>query len=90
MVQIVAGVFDDERSATTAARELRDAGFEAGELDQFALNPPGRHNRLALGGDEVADQKAEGGDEGAVKGAAIGSAVGGVAFHRQVFLRELA
>jgi hypothetical protein len=24
------------------------------DLDQFALNPPGRHNRLPLGGDEDA------------------------------------
>lgn len=79
MTQIVAGVFDDEQSATRAARELRRAGFEAGDLDQFALNPPGRHHRLPLGGDEDADAKAEGGDSGAAKGAAIGTAVGAVA-----------
>ena len=79
MTQIVAGVFDDEQSATTVARELRHAGFEAADLDQFALNPPGRHNRLPLGGDEDADAKAEGGDRGAAKGAMIGTAVGAVA-----------
>jgi hypothetical protein len=79
MTHIVAGVFDDERAATTAAHELRDAGFEAAELDQFALNPPGRHDVLPLGGDEDADPKARGGDTGAVTGAAIGTAVGAVA-----------
>ena len=79
MSQIVAGVFDDEQSATAAAHELRGAGFEAGDLDQFALNPPGRHQGLPLGGDEHADPKAEGGDKGAVTGAAIGTAIGAVA-----------
>ena len=79
MAQIVAGVFDDEQSATAAAHELRDAGFEAADLDQFSLNPPGRHHGLPLGGDEDADAKAEGGDKGALTGAAIGSAVGAVA-----------
>jgi len=79
MTQIVAGVFDDEQSATAAAHELRSAGFEAADLDQFAVNPPGRHGRLPLGGDEDADAKAEGGDNGALTGAAIGTAVGAVA-----------
>jgi hypothetical protein len=79
MTRIVAGVFDDEGAATAAAHELRRAGFEAADLDQFALNPPGRHNVLPLGGDEDADPKAKGGDSGAMKGAAIGSAVGAVA-----------
>ena len=42
MTQIVAGVFDDEQAATAVAHELRGAGFDAADLDQFALNPPGR------------------------------------------------
>jgi hypothetical protein len=79
MTRIVAGVFDDEQTATVAARDLRDAGFDAGDLDQFALSPPGRHQGLPLGGDEDADAKAQGGDAGALKGAAIGTAVGTVA-----------
>ena len=79
MKQIVAGIFDDEGTATAAARKLRGAGFDALDLDQFAVNPPGRHHGLPLGGDEVADDKAEGGDKAAVKGAAIGTAVGAVA-----------
>ena len=79
MTRIVAGVFDDGQSAAAAAHALREAGFEAADLDQFALNPPGRHYRLPLGGDEDADAKAEGGDKGAITGAAIGTAVGAVA-----------
>lgn len=79
MTQIVAGVFDDEQAATSAARELRGAGFEASDLDQFSLRPPGQHQGLPTGGDETADAKAQGGDTGAVKGAAIGTAVGAVA-----------
>lgn len=79
MTQIVAGLFDDEKSATAAAHELRSAGFEAADLDQFAVNPPGRHNRLPLGGDEDSEAKAEGGDKGAITGAALGTAVGAVA-----------
>lgn len=79
MTQIVAGIFDDERTATAAARKLRGAGFDAFDLDQFAVNPPGRHHGLPLGGDQDADEKAEGGEKAAIKGAAIGTAVGAVA-----------
>jgi hypothetical protein len=79
MTQIVAAVFDDEQTATSAAHELRDTGFEAADLDQFSLRPPGQHQGLPTGGDEPADDKAKGGDRGAVKGAAIGTAVGAVA-----------
>ena len=79
MTQIVAGVFDDEQTATSVAHELRSAGFEAADLDQFSLRPPGQHQGLPAGGDEPVDPKAKGGDKAAVKGAAIGSAVGAVA-----------
>jgi len=79
MSEIVADVFDDEQRATSAAHELRSAGFEAADLDQFSLRPPGQHQGLPTGGDETADAKAKGGDSGAAKGAAIGTAVGAVA-----------
>ena len=79
MAQIVAAVFDDEQTATSAAHDLRDRGFEAGDLDQFSLLPPGQHQGLPAGGDEPADEQAKGGDSGAVRGAAIGTAVGAVA-----------
>jgi hypothetical protein len=79
MTQIVAGVFDDEQSATATAHELRKAGFDAAKLDQFALNPPGRHGALPLGGDEDADASAKGAEKGTLRGAGIGSAIGAVA-----------
>jgi hypothetical protein len=79
MTTIVAGVFETEAAAARAAEQLRRAGFERGDLDQFVLSPPGRHHQLPLGGDEAADPKAQEGGAGAVTGAAIGSAVGAVA-----------
>jgi hypothetical protein len=79
MSRIVAAVFEDEAHAAAATYELRRAGFEAQDLDQFALNPPGRHHQLPLGGDEAADRQAQGGEDGAVAGAMIGGALGAVA-----------
>ena len=79
MTQIIAGVFDDEQAATAAAHELRNAGFDAANLDQFVLNPAGRHHGLPLGGDQDADAKAEGAENGAATGAAVGTAIGAVA-----------
>jgi len=79
MSTIVAGVFETEAAAARAAEQLRLAGFEHNELDQFALSPPGRHHQLPLGGDEAADPHAKQGGVGAATGAAIGSAVGAVA-----------
>ncbi|HEY7788201.1 MAG TPA: hypothetical protein VIF33_06710 [Casimicrobiaceae bacterium] len=79
MARIVAGVFDDEQTATAAARELRRAGFGAGDLDQFSLSPPGRLRESSLRSDDDADPNAKDGDAGALKGAAIGSAIGAVA-----------
>ena len=79
MTTIVAGVFETEAAAARAAEQLRSAGFEHADLDQFVLSPPGRHHQLPLGGDEAADPHAAHGTAGAVTGAAIGSAVGAVA-----------
>ena len=79
MSNIVAGIFDTRAAADRAADQLRDAGFERSDLDQFVLNPPGRHNQLPAGGDETADPHAKQGGVGAVTGAAIGSALGVVA-----------
>jgi hypothetical protein len=78
MSNIVAGIFDTEAAATRAADQLREAGFERGDLDKFVLNPPGRHNQLPTGGDQASDPQAKGGGKGAVEGAAIGGVVGAV------------
>ena len=79
MARIVAGVFDDQRSADGAVDSLRALGFSDEDFDSFVLNPPGRHNALPLGGDEDADAQARGSDHSALKGAAVGSAIGVVA-----------
>lgn len=79
MTTIVAGIFETEAAAARASEQLKRAGFERGDLDQFVLSPPGRHHQLPMGGDEAADPKAEDGQTGAVSGAAIGSALGAVA-----------
>ena len=79
MTQIIAGVFDDNAAADRTIANLHDAGFGDNDIDRFAVNPPGRHNRLPLGGDEQADEGARGGEFGALAGAAVGGAVGAVA-----------
>jgi hypothetical protein len=79
MTQIIAGMFDDNATADRTIANLHDAGFGDGDIDCFAVNPPGRHNGLPLGGDEQADEGARGGEMGALAGAAVGGAVGAVA-----------
>jgi hypothetical protein len=78
-VKIVAGTFDDEPHATAAAGSLRHAGFEPADIDQFVVNPAGRHHALPLGGDVPADPHSKGGEKAALSGAAIGGVVGAVA-----------
>jgi hypothetical protein len=79
MSRIVAAVFDDQPSATAAVYELRRAGFEPSDLDQFVVNPPGRHATFPIGGDVDADKQAQGAEEGAAAGAALGGAIGAAA-----------
>lgn len=76
MAQILVGQFDDFDAAETAARELRSLGVAQGDMEIFALNAPGQHDRYPVGGDEDADRGARKGDQGAVAGAAIGGAAG--------------
>lgn len=79
MTRIIAAVFDDNASAEAAVDELQSFGIRRDDIDRFAVNPPGRHHRLTLGGDERADEGAQGGEMGALAGAAVGGAVGAVA-----------
>jgi hypothetical protein len=79
MTQIIAAVFDDNATADRTIANLHDAGFADDDIDRFAVNPPGRHHKLELGGDEQADQGARGSEMGALAGAAVGGAVGVVA-----------
>jgi hypothetical protein len=79
MTQIIAAVFDDSAAADRTIEKLHDVGFADADIDRFAVNPPGRHHRLPLGGDQDADEGARGGELGALAGAAVGGALGAVA-----------
>ena len=79
MTQIIAAVFDDNAAADRTTEKLHDVGFTDADIDRFAVNPPGRHHRLPLGGDQDADEGARGGELGALAGAAVGGALGAVA-----------
>jgi len=79
MTQIIAAVFDDNAAADRTIEKLHDVGFTDADIDRFAVNPPGRHHRLLLGGDQDADEGARGGGLGALAGAAVGGALGAVA-----------
>ena len=76
MTTILSAQFDDFERAEMVASDLRLLGFGADDIEQFALNAPGQHDRHALGGDEDEDTGARHGDDGAVAGAALGGAAG--------------
>lgn len=76
MTSILSGQFDDFERAEKVASELRLLGFPGDHIETYALNAPGQHDRLPIGGDEDADREARDGDEGAVTGAAMGGAAG--------------
>jgi len=73
MARILLAQFDDFASAEAAAGELPVGEHD---IEIFALNAPGQHDRYPIGGDQDEDRGARKGDDGAVSGAAIGSAAG--------------
>lgn len=76
MARILLAQFDDFASAEAAAVELKSLAVDEHDIEIFALNAPGQHDRFPIGGDQDEDRGARKGDEGAVSGAAIGSAAG--------------
>ncbi len=76
MAHILMAQYDDFESAEAAAADLRALGIGAPEVEIFALNAPGQHDRFPVGGDVDEDRGARKGDQGAVTGAAMGSAAG--------------
>ena len=76
VTQILSGQFDDFERADLLASELRTLGVGGDEIQRFALNAPGQHDRFPIGGDEDADAIARGGESGAVTGAALGGVAG--------------
>lgn len=76
MAHILLAQYDDFESAEAAAADLRALRIDDGDIEIFALNAPGQHDRFPIGGDQDEDRGARKGDEGAVSGAALGSAAG--------------
>lgn len=74
MTTIITGSFQQQDDAQQAWSDLLRAGFGAGQMTQFFVNPPGQHDLYPIGGDE--DESP--GTENAAAGAASGAAVGGV------------
>jgi len=76
MTTIIAGGFDVYSKTQEAIGRLRAAGVLEENLCEFRVNPPGEHDRLAMGGDHHASQGAKTAGIGATTGAAIGAAAG--------------
>src|SRR5215831_8380381 len=76
---IVAGRFETAEQAERVVEELLRNGFMRADASTFFLNPPGQHDQLPVGGDQIADRNASKAHVGAAAGAAAGSAVGAAA-----------
>ena len=76
LTQILSGQFDDFEHAELLGSELQTLGVSSDDIQRFALNAPGQHDRFPIGGDEDADAMARGGENGAVAGAALGGVAG--------------
>jgi hypothetical protein len=82
MTTIIAGRFEQQTEAETAAAALARAGFPTDQISVFYVNPAGQHDRTAIGGDRDQSPGAEGTGvadaAGIAAGGAIGAAVGAV------------
>src|SRR4051812_26560081 len=76
MSSIIAATFDHKSEAESAIRELIASGVDETSVCMFALNPPGQHAALPIGGDHYASAGATHAGNGAATGAAVGGAVG--------------
>lgn len=78
MSLIVAGRFNTFAAAENTAHTLFGHGFIEEDVFLFFVNPPGRHDRLPIGGDQMTDPGAKYSPKGALQGAAIGAAAGAI------------
>jgi len=76
MSTIIAGGFENIEYGNRALQRLSEAGVDREHICTYRVNPPGMHDRTAVGGDRHSSPgtKHEGGN--AAKGAAVGAAVG--------------
>jgi hypothetical protein len=76
MAKIVCGMFDATVDADAALASLKRAGFAAGEIDDFYVDPPGQHQLHPLGGDVHSSEGSRRAGAAAGFGAGIGLLVG--------------
>jgi hypothetical protein len=83
MSTIIAGRFEQQASAQTAAEALAQAGFAPDQISVFFVTPAGQHAQHPIGGDRDQSPGAENTGKadvaGGAAGAAIGAAVGAIA-----------
>lgn len=79
MATIIAGGFDVYSRTQAAIGRLRAAGVEEENLCEFRVNPPGEHDRLAIGGDHHESEGMHTTAGGASKGMAVGAVGGAIA-----------
>ena len=78
MATIIAAGFETYVDTQAAMHALRDAGVNPDFVCEFRVNPPGMHDRTAIGGDRDESPGAHEADKGAAKGGVIGAVVGTV------------
>jgi hypothetical protein len=76
MATIIAAGFENYAQLQAARARLAEAGVNPEYICEFHVNPPGMHDRTAIGGDHASSEGAHHAGGGATKGAAVGAAVG--------------
>jgi hypothetical protein len=80
MATIIAGRFEQQDQVQATLAEMIRAGFSEDQMSSFYVNPPGQHDRYAIGGDRDkspgAEKSAEGTSAGIAAGGAVGAAIG--------------
>ena len=79
MATIIAAGFETYVQSQEALARLRDAGVNQEYVCEFAVNPPGMHDRTPIGGDHDKSEGAEHAHGGAAAGLAAGAVVGAIA-----------
>ncbi len=76
MSTIIAGRYPTFEQAQRAQSLLADRGFAEQDVCIFYVNPPGRHDQTAIGGDQFADPGTRRSTRGVIVGAVVGAIVG--------------
>ena len=79
MATIIAAGFETYVQSQEALARLADAGIGREYVCEFAVNPPGMHDRTPIGGDHDKSEGAEHAGGGAGKGLAAGAVAGAIA-----------